>query len=49
MKVLLGHLLAEYDMRFEDPNAARPKDILSGAALIPDPNVKILFRKRKST
>ncbi|KAI1678108.1 Cytochrome P450 [Pyrenophora tritici-repentis] len=47
IKVLLIHLLRDYDWRFATAQDDRPANLCIGAENIPDPGVKIEFRYRK--
>lgn len=44
VKMMLAYVILHYDVRFED--GLRPKDVVVGTNYLPDPNAKILFRRR---
>lgn len=46
MKSMLAHLVHDYDIQAETPGV-RPKDRLMGITNFPDPNAKVLLRRRK--
>lgn len=46
MKAMLAHVVLEYDVRAETPGV-RPQDRLIGITNFPDPEARVLFRKRK--
>ena len=55
-KIILALLLLRYEVRFEDAEkggptatgaeATRPKNMIFADACFPDPNVKVLFKRR---
>ncbi|KAH9486572.1 Cytochrome P450 monooxygenase 151 [Psilocybe cubensis] len=45
LKMMLAYVVLHYDVRFE--NGTRPRDFIAGTNYLPDPDAKILFRKRK--
>lgn len=46
IKMVMAHLLLNYDFKFEDPNAQRPKNISFELQNSPDLGVKVLLRRR---
>lgn len=44
VKMMLAYVVLHYDVRFQD--GTRPKDVIVGTNYLPDPDAKILFRKR---
>ncbi|KDR85379.1 hypothetical protein GALMADRAFT_84126 [Galerina marginata CBS 339.88] len=44
LKMMLAHVVLHYDVRFED--GVRPRDVLVGLNRLPDPDAKVLVRKR---
>ena len=47
LKIILAHILMNYDMKFED-NGPRPPNKWFGAGVIPDPTAKVYFRRRQT-
>ena len=48
IKVILSRIVKEYDLRFEEGQEGRPKNLSMEVGIIPDPAVKVLFRKSVS-
>ncbi|KAJ0340184.1 hypothetical protein COL922a_003616 [Colletotrichum nupharicola] len=46
LKIALAHLLLKYDWKLSD-ETGNPQPVPFGMALLPDPNVKFLIRRRK--
>lgn len=46
IKLLIGHLITEYDFRLEHPEAGRPKSSMVEANLTPSREARVMFRKR---
>lgn len=44
IKRMMAYLLLNYDVKTED--GVRPKNVNMGAAFIPNPKAKLLFRRR---
>ncbi|KAI0072121.1 cytochrome P450 [Panus rudis PR-1116 ss-1] len=47
LKVLLAHLVMTYDMKLEN-EGKMPDDFIFHLSLLPDPKVKVLFRRRRA-
>ncbi|KAK1224080.1 hypothetical protein PQX77_008410 [Marasmius sp. AFHP31] len=47
LKILLSHIVLNYDVKFPDDNAAFPDPIVIGTAFMPNNKSKVLFRKRQ--
>jgi cytochrome P450 len=47
MKIILSRLLQKYDFKFEDGQKGRPASLSLDVGMIPDPAVKVMFRKRE--
>ncbi|KAI0071402.1 cytochrome P450 [Panus rudis PR-1116 ss-1] len=45
LKAVLAHLIVHYDMKLEQEGVI-PKDMVFSTAIVPDPEAKVLFRKR---
>jgi len=45
LKLMFAHLVMNYDMKL-DNEGERPKDMWIGSNCVPNPNAKVLFRKR---
>jgi cytochrome P450 len=45
LKLMFGHLLTNYDVKLEN-EGVRPRDLWIVGACVPNPNAKVLFRKR---
>lgn len=45
-KILLIHLLLNYDWKFKDDLKERPKNIENGFELVCDPKIELMFRSR---
>lgn len=45
LKVMMAHVLINYDVKFEK-EGVRPADLWLLSSCIPNPNAKVLFRKR---
>ena len=48
MKLILAHVVLNYDIKFENGRVVRPLNKHFKATCIPDPTIKLLFRKRKN-
>ena len=48
MKLILAHVVLNYDIKFENGRIVRPLNRHFKATCIPDPTIKLLFRKRKN-
>ena len=46
IKMIMAHVLLEYDFRFEEGTVERPRNISFELQNSVDPGVKILFRRR---
>ena len=42
---MLAHVVMRYDVKLED-NMTRPQMLHIGTSMVPDPSVKVMFRKR---
>ena len=47
LKTMMVHILLNYDMKFENGTHS-PENLWHAISIMPDPNVKILFRKRRN-
>lgn len=45
-KAILSRLIADYDFKFEDDNAKRPRNLTLGEQIMPNMHTKILLKKR---
>lgn len=45
-KAVLSRLIADYDFKFEDDNAKRPRNLTLGEQIMPNMHTKILLKKR---
>lgn len=45
LKAIFAHVVMNYDVKFEN-GGSRPEDIWFVSSVYPDPNAKVLFRKR---
>ena len=45
IKLMLAYVIMNYDVKLEN-DGVRPKDMWSGTCCVPDPNSKVLFRRR---
>jgi len=48
IKLMLAHVVLNYDIKFENGGVVRPLNKHFKASSIPDPTIKLLFRKRKN-
>ena len=48
MKLILAHVVLNYDIKFENGRLDRPLNKRFKGRCIPDPTIKLLFRKRKN-
>jgi len=46
LKVMLAQLLLDYEFYYPEERATRPKNIYFELGIIPDPSVKLVFRRR---
>ncbi|KAF6746166.1 cytochrome P450 [Ephemerocybe angulata] len=46
LKLLMAHLLLDYEMKFDKKEQSRPKDVWFGMSCMPNPNTRVLLRKR---
>lgn len=46
MKLLLAHVISQYDVKLENDGDMRPEDIVVGFNRLPNPHAKVLLRKR---
>ena len=42
---MLAHVVVTYDVKLEE-NTNRPQTVSIGTAMTPDPNAKVMFRRR---
>lgn len=47
LKIIIAHILTNYDMKFEG-DGTRPPNKWFGAAVLPDRGAKVLFRRRQA-
>ena len=47
IKIIMAYLLLHYEFKFPDEVTERPKNLNFELQSAPDPNVKVLFRRRK--
>ncbi|KAJ8072714.1 hypothetical protein PM082_016273 [Marasmius tenuissimus] len=47
LKILLSHIVLNYDVKFPDDNIAFPDPIVVGTAFMPNNRSKVLFRERQ--
>ena len=47
LKIMMAHILLNYDIKFEDGTQS-PENLWHATTITPDPNVKLLFRKRRN-
>ena len=45
-KAVMSRLLAEYDLKFEEGQTERPKNIVNGEQIMPSMSTKILIKKK---
>ncbi|EKM61817.1 uncharacterized protein PHACADRAFT_191008 [Phanerochaete carnosa HHB-10118-sp] len=48
LKAMMAHVIVNYDVKFEK-EGIRPENVYTGLTIQPDPDAKILFRKRESS
>ncbi|KAF7325009.1 Cytochrome P450 [Mycena kentingensis (nom. inval.)] len=48
LKTMIAHVLLNYDLKMEDPNAGRPESQWFASTCSPSPTATVMFRKRKS-
>ncbi|KAF8658273.1 hypothetical protein AX16_002049 [Volvariella volvacea WC 439] len=48
LKVMLAHILLNYDFRFVPKRPVRPKNLVFNGAILPDPKVHLVFTPRKT-
>ena len=48
LKLMLAHVVLNYDIKFENGGVVRPLNKCFKESTIPDPTIKLLFRKRKN-
>ncbi|KDR75911.1 hypothetical protein GALMADRAFT_68551 [Galerina marginata CBS 339.88] len=48
LKLMLAHILLEYDISFPPPITQRPKNLTFNGAIIPDPKAHLVFKPRKA-
>ena len=46
IKIIMAHVLLEYDFRFEEGTVERPRNISFELQNSVDPGVRVLFRRR---
>ncbi|KAJ8128392.1 hypothetical protein O1611_g5244 [Lasiodiplodia mahajangana] len=46
-KLILSRLIAQYDFRFPETIRSRPENMYADKNVFPDPNVKVMMRRRK--
>lgn len=46
LKAMMAYLVMHYDVRLGDGETERPKDIEFGVHIIPNPDAKVMFRRR---
>ena len=47
LKAMMAHLVLNYDVKFEDGQAC-PENLWFAMSILPDPSIKVLFRKRRN-
>ena len=48
IKIILAHIIQNYDIALEKPEQGRPKNIMFEVNVLADPTAKILFRRRRT-
>ena len=46
LKIMLAHILLEYDFKYPSGITERPKNMIFNGAIIPDPKTHLLFTAR---
>lgn len=44
---MMAYLVMHYDVKLEDGEKERPKDFEFGVNIIPNPDAKVMFRRRQ--
>lgn len=47
LKLLLAHMLLNYDVKLDNKDGKRPKNVWFGMSCMPNPQAKILLRRRQ--
>lgn len=47
LKIMLAHMLLEYDISYPPTVTQRPKNMVFNGAVIPDSKARLLFKRRK--
>lgn len=48
LKAMMAHVIVNYDVKFEK-EGVRPENVYTGLSIQPDPDARVLFRKRRSS
>jgi len=46
LKVMLAHIILEYDLSYPPGITTRPKNILFNGSVVPDPKAHLVFKRR---
>lgn len=48
LKAMMAYLVMNYDVKLKDGETERPKDFEFGHITIPNPDAKVMFRRRQN-